>query len=149
MLKKMIDSDKPVTPGTVREFENRWKLRLPKGYRAFLLEHNGGRPVPSGFRIAGMKNNPEGAIQVFFGLNTKLQSSDLNWNLENLGVPQPDGFLPIACTGGSDFVCISTKEAGRVLFWDRLACWGKGEWKQKDFPIVAGPWCGIPPGWSW
>lgn len=84
-----------------------------------------------------MQNNPVGEIQVFFGLNAKIKSSDLNWNLENLGVPQPEGVFPIACTAGADFVCINTREGGRILFWDRMACWGKGKWSAKDFYLVA------------
>lgn len=137
MLKDIIHSNDLISPDEIGDFEKRWGLKLPKSFRTFLLKHNGGRPIPAAFPISGMQNNPIGEIQVFFGLNAKINSSDLNWVLENLGVPQPDGLLPIACTDGGDYICISTNESGRVIFWDRLACWGKDTWSPSDFYLVA------------
>ncbi len=137
MLKDIIHSNDPISPDEIGDFEKRWGLKLPKSYRTFLLKNNGGRPVPNTFPIVGMQNNPAGMIAEFFGLKTSVLTEDLNWILENLGVPQPEGLLPIARTSGIDFVCISTKEAGRVVFWDRMACWGKDNWSPSDFYPVA------------
>lgn len=88
----------PVNIEDVLKFQKRWKLNLPESYREFLLKYNGGRPVPACFPIEGIENNPIGKIQVFPGLGTKIHSSDLDWKLENLGVPRPKGLLPIANT---------------------------------------------------
>lgn len=137
MLEKVIQLNAPVSSEEIGDFEKRWNLKLPESYRTFLLKHNGGRPVPNTFPIVGMQNNPAGMIEEFFGLKTSVLTEDLNWILENLGVPQPKGLLPIGCTAGSDFVCISTQQFGRVLFWDRMACWGKDNWSPSDFYPVA------------
>src|ERR1051325_11614933 len=123
-MKSIESTDPRPSENDILEFENRWNLQLPQDYRSFLLKHNGGRPFPAMFPISGMENNPEGQVQDFFGLGTAIKSYDLNWVLENLGVPQPDGLLPVGCNASGDYLCISTK-SGRVLFWDRMACWGK------------------------
>jgi hypothetical protein len=137
MLKEIRESNDPISLGDISKFEKRWNLLLPESYRSFLLKHNGGKPVPRDFPIEGMENNPIGRIQEFFGLKTLIPTDDLSWIFENLGVPQPVGLLPIARTEGIDFVCISTKEEGRILFWDRMACWGKDNWSANDFYPVA------------
>jgi hypothetical protein len=136
MLTEFLGSNRPLSPQEIRDFEKRWKVELPDSYRMFLLKNNGGRPVPATFPIEGMENNPFGTIQQFFGLNTSVPTEDLNWILGNLGVPRPEGLLPIACTSGSDFVCINT-HSGSVFFWDRMASWGKRRSNAKDFFPIA------------
>ena len=134
MLRKIVESGEPTSRERVAQFEQRWHVELPESYRAFLVSTNGGRPVPGAFPIGGMEGNPVGVLQAFFGLDNKIRSLDLDWTLENLGVPQPRGLVPIGCTEGDDFVCISTLDPGQpVVFWDRMACWGKGEWSSSDF----------------
>ena len=57
---------------------------------------------------------------------------------------QPAGIIPIGCTEGDDFICIRTLDVGQpVVFWDRMACWGKGECKREDFYPVADSFEGL------
>src|SRR5688500_3858231 len=100
MLQMIVDADPPLDEEQLRAFEARHQVRLPNRYRAFLLRNNGGRPIPSVFAIEGLPENPEGAIQVFFGLNTRIESEDLGNLLTLHNGKIPNWILPIACTGG-------------------------------------------------
>ena len=91
-----------------------------------------------------MPNNQRGEIQSFFGLDFPIKSLDLDWTLENLGVPRPTNLLPIACTDGADFLCVNmTEDDGSVVFWDRHACWGQDHWDSKDFYPITDSFTGL------
>jgi hypothetical protein len=122
---------------SVEQFEQTWGNTLPPCYRHFLLKHNGGRPVQSVFPIAGFEDK-NGSIQVFFGLNTPVKTSDLNWRIKNRIVSFPDGLLEIACTDGNDLICINTKMPDApVYFFDHRPSWGNGVWRDEDLYVVA------------
>ena len=121
----------------LKDFQEKWGFDLPPCYREFLLKHNGGRPVQNIFPITGFTDSL-GGIQVFFGLGTTHNTSDINWRIKNRIVPFPDGLLEIACTDGNDLVCIDTKSADApVYFFDQRPSWGNGVWKDKDLYVVA------------
>src|SRR5688500_2358278 len=70
MLITVETNNRPLSPEDVNSFESAWGVQLPDAYRRFLLTFNGGRPRPSTFRISGLEKNPEGQVQMFFGLDT-------------------------------------------------------------------------------
>lgn len=127
MIKKIIDPNPPISLAQITAFENRWKMQLPEKYRSFLLDTNGGEPVPAAFPIVDMPQNPTGEIRAFFGLGAKIESEDLEWYLNNLAIPQIPKILPIAYTPMGDYLCLDTsKPKSPVIYWDRNMCWGDG-----------------------
>lgn len=137
MLERMVRTNLPVSIERIEAFEKRWESQLTDPYFSFLAAHNGGRPIPAAFPIHGFDSNPFGVVQTFLGLDAAIHSCDIEWHLENLGVPRPSGLVPIASTGGSDLLCLDTVHYGRILYWDRIACWGKESWSPMDFYHVA------------
>lgn len=121
----------------IQKFQESQGIDLPKCYRDFLLKNNGGRPIQNIFPIIGFED-PFGSIQVFFGLDTPVKSSDLNWQIKNRIVPFPNGLLEIACTDGDDLVCIDTAVTDApVYFFDHRPSWGNGIWRNEDLYRVA------------
>ena len=104
MLKKIENSNAPVSREDIQEFCARYAIKLPLTYEQFLLGSNGGKPVPSVFRIEGLLNNLKGAIQAFFGLSANINTEDLNFILLEFPGDIPQSFLPIACTATGDFL---------------------------------------------
>lgn len=107
---------------TVARFERRIGTRLPDDYRAFLLEHNGGKPKLRCFTFADRKGPyTDGAIRAFAGLGEPEY-----YDLEKLyGTYYEDGrvpgeVLPIAVDSFGNLVCLAVRGAhrGRVYFWD-------------------------------
>jgi len=120
MLRRMDEEGRPLTDKDIEWAESQLGFRLPRDYRDFLLSHNGGRPEPELFPIHGLAKNPVGALQVFFGIDSEIESSDLLWNVEVMAGRLPANCLPIACDNSGDLICLSLygPDAGSVLFWD-------------------------------
>ena len=95
-------------------------MRLPPGYRDFLLKHNGGRPIPNAFPLEGLEDNPFDTIQVLFRLKGQVQSNNLDWNFDTFNGRVPNNLLAIGCTDCGDLICVSLfgDDAGSVLYWD-------------------------------
>lgn len=120
MLKDLEEKGRPLNPEEVTRFEKDINQTLPAEYRAFLLDSNGGIPVQDVFSIQNLKDNKEGVVQVFFGIDRKIKSSNLIWNIETYKGRIADDLLPIACTGTGDLICISLtgKDKEKIIFWD-------------------------------
>lgn len=138
MLKKIENSNAPVSREDIQEFCARYAIKLPLTYEQFLLGSNGGKPVPSVFRIEGLLNNLKGAIQAFFGLSANINTEDLNFILLEFLGDIPQSFLPIACTATGDFLCLDLREgSGKVVFWDFHSFWGNNRWNENSLYLVA------------
>ena len=140
MLEKIREPNLPTTIYDLNSFGDRHKLALPARYVSFLLENNGGRPVPAAFPIQGLADNPFGIIKVFFGINTEIDTENLEYVLveecENINVPK--GILPIASTDCGDFLCIDLRKSEcPIVFWDRKPSWGNNIWNEADLYPVA------------
>ena len=135
----LFKSANPATDAAaIQAFQRASGLILPTCYRDFLLKNNGGRPVQYIFPVTGF-TDLVGGIQVFFGLNTPVKTSDLNWQIKNRIVQFPNGLLEIACTGANDLICIDTKSVDApVYFFDHRPSWGNGVWRDADLYVVAG-----------
>src|SRR5687767_2580603 len=110
MLKRTEEAGPVISELDVRRFERDAKLVLPEDYRAFLLRHNGGRPVPAGFTLTLGGEAMCWRIHFFFGLNDPVESCPLQWNFDITHETRPPGTLPIA-----------DDEGGNMLYlrWDK------------------------------
>jgi len=66
-----LNTSGPVGDEDVAEFERRHAIRLPRSYRSFLLETNGGAPKPSA--VAGRQ------VEYLYSLNGSRDSLDLEF----------------------------------------------------------------------
>lgn len=98
-------------------------------YRQFLLKFNGGRPSPDTVDIEGLPDSPTD-VQEFFGIETSLETSELNWNKETFSDRIPARMLPVACDSGGSIFCLSLsgEDSGKVIYADLQFV---GDMKQK------------------
>ena len=83
---------------TLNDFEKKYSLALPDDYKKFLLEHNGGAPVPSTNKI------PATFVQWIYGIQDEENWASLDWNIEIYDERMPSNTLPIASDpGGNQF----------------------------------------------
>ena len=110
-------------PGTLPEpilsvLERYWGFSLPKEYRNFLLEHNGGEPNVDCFNF---KNDKEDGsdIRCFLGIYPD-QHNDLLDHIKTYKDRLPSNLFPIAYDSCSNLICISVTEPdrGKIYFWD-------------------------------
>jgi len=120
MLRKVGECARPLTEADINDLERYLGRRLPIAYKQFLLRYNGGRPTPEYFPIHGMPQNDFGAIHLFFGIDRKIESSNIRWNADVMTDRLPSEYLPIACDNSGDLLCLALDgpSAGEVVFWD-------------------------------
>lgn len=111
----------PVSEDELKEFELRIGAMLPDQYRRFLLEHNGGKPVPSDFHLPG--NNVSGLHHVY-GLHQGPDYRDIQSAYKVFKGRVPKEMLAIAEDGFGNQICIGLKKkhVGKVYFWDHEEC---------------------------
>ena len=85
----------------ISKFEQRIGAVLPEQYRRFLLEFDGGIPTPDTIDVEGLPGASTD-VQVFFGIGSSIESSDLNRNLTTLAERLEDELLPIATDSGGN-----------------------------------------------
>lgn len=110
-------------PGTLPDhilkvLEKYWGFGLPKGYRDFLLKHNGGEPTPDYFNFKHDVNDGSD-VRFFLGIYPD-EHNDLLNHLQIYKSRVPDNIFPIAYDSGGNLICISVKgpDRGKVYFWD-------------------------------
>lgn len=110
----------PLTDARIDALERGLCVTLPADYRSFLIRYNGGVAKPPFFPIRDFDGNPFDAIQVFFGIDVEIRSTDLVWNYSVMNGRIPQDLFPIACTGAGDLVLLSIRgqDKGAVFFWD-------------------------------
>ena len=99
---------------TLNDFIKKYSLTLPDDYIQFLLEHNGGAPVPS------TNKTPETFVQWIYGIQDEENWASLEWNMEIFDERIPSKTLPIASDpGGNQFLLSLRKDSyGQIWFWD-------------------------------
>ena len=138
MLRDVAGLNPPVDGKRIAAFEKAHSLSLPPRFKEFIKKFNGGRPVPGMFPIDGFRDNPWGRIQAFFGIDSDIQSENLDSIMAELGGRIPRGILPVGCTEGDDFVCVDLRRAtDLVVYWDRRSFWGTSVWNEADLYFVA------------
>ena len=94
--------------------------KLPASYKDFLLKNNGGRPVPDTIDIDRLPGRPTD-IQVFFGIERGVETSNLSWNIKFASERLPDHrLLPIACDSGGNIFCLNVlgEFSGGIVYCD-------------------------------
>jgi hypothetical protein len=106
------DGHRPATEQDVTHLEMAITAVLPADYRAFLLQHNGGYPKPSGFC------NGQEVVNSFFGFCEK--NNCLLCNFYMTRTVLPFDVIPIAGDPFGNYICLATSkpQAGKVFFWD-------------------------------
>ncbi len=124
----------------IAAFEKHIGHQLPAAYRQFLLQHNGGRPVPDAYMLRSDRGEEEDIVMCFFPLRESdlghVQVEDLEdlrtwplvcaWDdlqsdLVNLYETELDPpLLPIATDGSSNYISLvlTGDTAGAVVFLD-------------------------------
>lgn len=119
------DSGPKLTPEDLNAFERQHTLKLPGGYREFLLMHNGGRPMPN-----HLKHQVQGAplaidVERFYALKVGGDGDLATVLLRHRAQDLPKHYLPIGRMlfpglmggqGSTDLVLgLSGKHEGKVL----------------------------------
>lgn len=138
MFPKMEDKRPPVTRGAIENFERASGLTLPKSYKEFLLETNGGAPTYDSFPVHGMADRKFETVQSFAGIGVPIPTTELAWGYDLYSGGIPSGILPIAGNGGGDWICLDLRDGQeRVALWDFRHHWGTGEWREQDLYHIA------------
>ncbi|MEK5026956.1 SMI1/KNR4 family protein [Paenibacillus sp. FSL M7-1046] len=99
----------------VENFEQMNKIELPKLYKEFLLEYNGGRVDPNVFKISS--DEGESALNVFYGIGS--MNNNLEKKIEFFEEILEIGFIPIARDSGGNQICLGIREE----FYDQIFFW--------------------------
>lgn len=115
MKPKIISIETAISPAQLEAAEKELGVFLPEPYRDFLLEYNGGQPVPSTFRLADGKSLE--VIGWFFSIQNK---DDGLVNLAKTYQAYLHGdLLPIAADPFGNLICLGVKGRyiGQIYFW--------------------------------
>ncbi|MBC1359129.1 SMI1/KNR4 family protein [Listeria booriae] len=113
---KLSNPNGKIKEDDIQKFESINGFVLPKAYRLFLLENNGGETEPSTFFIS--ENEGISVLNSFFGLG------DIYENLQDFveiyDERLPDGFIPIGNDPAGNVICVSINESSsdNIYFWD-------------------------------
>jgi hypothetical protein len=112
---------RPLSDEDIARLEVRMGTRLPESYRQFLQKNNGGRPPihGDGIKIDRLPGE-ETDVQVFFGIDRSIESSNIDWNLSMFENRISDQLLPIACDSFGNLFCLSLskQDYGSVVYCD-------------------------------
>jgi hypothetical protein len=108
----------PTNQHAIELFQRFIGKKLPKDYVKFLVDYNGGSPVPDAFDFEDGSGGS--SVRYFHGLRKNADDDDLLRNMDVYKDRMPTDFLPIASDfGGNKIVmAISGQYYGRVFFWD-------------------------------
>lgn len=100
----LFDGGPSIDAAQIDAFERIHELRLPDGYKAFLVANNGGRPPRDLFAVPGCEENPVARLHFFFGVTWSDDGGcyDIAWNIEAYAGRIPEDLLPIGTTEGAD-----------------------------------------------
>lgn len=114
-------SSKTIAEKDIINLEATLDIKLPEEYRKFLLEFNGGRPTPRGFKTIDKKVHSR--VKMFIPLGIENHQNLEKVYLEYVvGNKIPNTVFPIAIDPLENFILLSLdkKNFGTVLFWDRM-----------------------------
>lgn len=99
----------------LEDLERNHNITLPKDYRDFLLEYNGGYPSPCIYNISTEQG--ESILNIFYGIGGI--DYDLEYNFDILDEILEIGFIPIADDPGGNQICIGINKEyyGQIFHW--------------------------------
>lgn len=120
---KIYDAKQPTTDDALDALENRLGIKLVSQHRAWLLQHNGGRPSPSTFqqkRRSGAYS--DGVVAWFLAVHNRPESN-LEWrfcDFHKHAQRMPSDLMPIASDPFGNYICIAFAgpNHGKIYFWD-------------------------------
>lgn len=91
---------------------------FPKEYKDFLLEHNGGYPVPNYFNIPSIKDSS--IVDCLYHLHSRDSTNCLTRKYKVFRDRMPPEIIPIGSDPGGNQICmaITGKHYGTIYFWD-------------------------------
>ncbi|MGM0554959.1 MAG: SMI1/KNR4 family protein [Myxococcota bacterium] len=108
----------PVTDGQLQIVEEFLGVNLPRDYRTFLLEHNGGEPEPNVVRW-GEASDSSDIVREFYGVHRGPSHANLIWTTKVFAGRIPERMIPIADDPFGNQYCLAlTRGRGKVFFWD-------------------------------
>jgi len=117
---KILDAKNSLDSKVLDALEQSWAMKLPKDYRDFLLEYNGGSPDKTLFHFINYNNKRDSSlINEFFGIY-KSHVNNLLQNIKDIGDRYPLDSFPIADDQFGNRICliVKGKNRGKVYFWD-------------------------------
>ena len=135
-MPRIVDAGTQLTEEELVAFEIRCGSRLPRPYRAFARENNGGSPEPDGFAFAD--GSPGSCVHYFFPISGGTKTDRLDYILQLFAGRVPPNYLPIARDPGGNLILIELGRGG-VFFWDheREADVGDDPTEENIIPIAA------------
>lgn len=113
------DEGAPLDDAQLDTFEQQVRVRLPAEYRAFLMEHNGGRVRPRKLRMeAGAYST--GSVQYFLSVGPPTHVEQDWADLKDPACPRmPPEHIPIAECEGGDYLTmvIDGPKRGQIFYW--------------------------------
>ena len=123
-MRPRIENQGPeLAESDIRSLEARLGRSLPADYRRFLLETNGGVPVPRDIETPGAAQ--QWSINVLLGLSRMIASSNIASVLDDICDTVPPGYLPVAVGDGGEIILLAIDGAnvGSVVLW---------QWQEDD-----------------
>ena len=117
-MKTSMEMNKFYIEGGIAVFETFLEIKLPKHYRNFLLNYEGGRLEPGCFNFAD--GTLGSRLHHIHSLNSANSYNNLVKQLEVFSGRIPSDYISIADDPFGNKIClaVSGKNYGRVYFWD-------------------------------
>lgn len=101
--------------GDLESFEHNYNITLPRDYRDFLIEYNGGYPNPGTYKISYELG--ESILNIFYGIGNMYDNLEKKIDIfdEILEI----GFIPIADDPCGNQICIGINKEyfGQIYHW--------------------------------
>ena len=110
----------PISASDITDFERLIRAELPNAYKEFLLETNGGRPIPADFLIPGTETSS--TVSVLLGIDKTSSRNDLVHVFQNQELEIGDDNIEIGNDLGGNLLLLvfRGKKTGAVLYVDIL-----------------------------
>lgn len=107
------------SPDPIAQFEAQRGVLLPAEYKAFLLESNGGSPIPNVFEVPGWHGKGSG-LNYVYGIHYGEKVVRLDLACDTYDDRVPSDLIPIADDAFGNNICMGWKgqRAGKIYFWD-------------------------------
>jgi hypothetical protein len=100
--------------GELRDFEVTNNIKLPEDYKKFLIEFNGGEPVPNG------NEDPSTVVSYILGMHNGDYHASLYKHIDIFKNRVPVGTFPIASDvfGNIFIMSVDPGSYGHIYFWE-------------------------------
>lgn len=116
---EMYDKIPGLTEEKISALEKKYKVTLSQGYKAFLKEYNGGRPITGVFDF--LDDDEDGSVIDSFLSDVSVRdSSSFAWTVQVFKGRYPKDFFPIASDAFGNLILLGITEEyfDQVYFWD-------------------------------